>query len=196
MEQVQHPRFDQHGREPLTRDRIIQSALHIIDGQGLSRLTMRRLGDALEVEAMAIYHHLPRGKEELLDGIVAYVGGHPADIRRGDASAWQARITEWATGYRALLLQHAGTLPLLVTRRNPAALAGTAASLQEILRQAGFPEAAAASGAHALLSYLIGHAALEARGRSLGETGDPEAATVDWDARFTEGLRTLLKGLK
>ena len=54
-------------REPLTRDRIIDTALHIVDGQGLGRLTMRRLGDALQVEAMAIYHHLPRGKEELLD---------------------------------------------------------------------------------------------------------------------------------
>lgn len=195
MEQTQHPRFDQHHREALTRDRIIQAALHIVDGQGLSRLTMRRLGDALEVEAMAIYHHLPRGKEELLDGIVAYVGIHPADTRRVDAATWQTRIADWAAGYRTLLLQHAGTLPLLVTRRNPAALASTVGSLQEVLRQAGFTEAAAASAAHALLSYLLGHAALEARGRALGETGDPEAAAVDWDARFTAGLQTLLNGM-
>ena len=49
----------------LTEDRIITEALRIIDGQGLRRLTMRRLGDALEVEAMAIYHHFPLGKEQL-----------------------------------------------------------------------------------------------------------------------------------
>jgi len=65
-------------REPLTRDRIIETALRIVDGQGLGRLTMRRLGDALEVEAMAIYHHLPRGKEELLDGLVSHVAMLPA----------------------------------------------------------------------------------------------------------------------
>src|SRR3954452_7218175 len=65
-------------REPLTRERIIEAALHIIDGQGLGRLTMRRLGDALQVEAMAIYHHLPRGKEELLDGLIAHVAAMPA----------------------------------------------------------------------------------------------------------------------
>src|SRR3954451_24152005 len=69
--------MSQH-REPLTRDRIIETALHIVDGQGLGRLTMRRLGDALQVEAMAIYHHLPRGKEELLDGLVAHVAAMPA----------------------------------------------------------------------------------------------------------------------
>lgn len=39
---------------PLSRERIIEAALHIADSQGLRRLTMRRLGDALEVEAMAI----------------------------------------------------------------------------------------------------------------------------------------------
>jgi AcrR family transcriptional regulator len=130
MEPTQHPRFDAAHRDPLTRERIIEAALRIIDGQGLSRLTMRRLGDSLEVEAMAIYHHLPRGKEELLDGIVAYVGIHPADTRRVTPENYRARLSDWARAYRALLLRHAGTLPLLVTRRNPAALATTTASLR------------------------------------------------------------------
>src|ERR1700754_417708 len=113
-------------REPLTRDRIIDSALHIIDGQGLGRLTMRRLGDALEVEAMAIYHHLPRGKEELLDGLVAHVAALPADTSpAAGAAAWRDRLREWAMDYRARLLEHAGVLPLVVTRRKPAALTGT-----------------------------------------------------------------------
>src|SRR4051794_39300855 len=65
-------------RPPLTRERIIDAALHLVNGQGLRRLTMRRLGDALEVEAMAIYHHLPRGKEQLLDALVGYVADLPA----------------------------------------------------------------------------------------------------------------------
>lgn len=65
-------------RPPLTRERIIEAALHLIDAQGLRRLTMRRLGDALEVEAMAIYHHLPRGKEQLLDALVGHVAAVPA----------------------------------------------------------------------------------------------------------------------
>src|ERR687887_298325 len=147
-------------REPLTRERIIDTALHIVDGQGLSRLTMRRLGDALQVEAMAIYHHLPRGKEELLDGLVA----------------------------------HVGVLPLLMTRRNPVALAETTASLREVLRMAGFLDAAAAAGAHTLLGYVIGHAALEARGKEARRPDDPDEI-VDWDRRFTLGLDVVLAGL-
>lgn len=177
-------------REPLTRDRIIEAALRIVDGQGLGRLTMRRLGDALHVEAMAIYHHLPRGKEELLDGLVAHVGILHADTRPLGEDDWRDRIRSWAEAYRALLVDHAGVLPLLVTRRNPAALASTSRSVAEVLRLAGFLEGAAYSAAHALLAFLVGHAALEVRGR---EAKGPEA--VDWDRRFEDGLEVLLSGM-
>ena len=67
---VRQPSINAQHRTPLSTERIIEAALQIVDGQGLGRLTMRRLGDALEVEAMAIYHHLPHGKEQLLDAAV------------------------------------------------------------------------------------------------------------------------------
>jgi AcrR family transcriptional regulator len=187
-------------REPLTRDRIIDTALHIVDGQGLSRLTMRRLGDALQVEAMAIYHHLPRGKEELLDGLVAHVAAlpaawpRPANGKRPSAGDWRAHLRSWGAAYRARLLDHAGVLPLLMTRRNPTALAETTASLREVLRIAGFLDAAAAAGAHTILGYVIGHAALEARAKAALRPDDPEEA-VDWDRRFVAGLDVVLAGL-
>jgi AcrR family transcriptional regulator len=187
-------------REPLTRERIIDTALHIVDGQGLSRLTMRRLGDALQVEAMAIYHHLPRGKEELLDGLISHVAALPAawprqaNGNRANAGDWRGHLRSWGAAYRARLLDHVGVLPLLVTRRNPTALAETAASLREVLRMAGFLDAAAAAGAHTVLGYVIGHAALEARGRAARHADDPEEA-VNWDRRFAAGLDVILAGL-
>jgi TetR/AcrR family transcriptional regulator, tetracycline repressor protein len=182
---VRQPAINAKDRAPLSIERIIEAALQIIDGQGLGRLTMRRLGDALEVEAMAIYHHLPRGKEQLLDGLVAHVAIAPADGH--DATGWREALTRWAQAYRARLLDHAGVLPLLVTRRNPAALATTTASLREVLRQGGVPEDAAAIAAHALLSYVIGHTALEVRG-----TGEDAVEVVDWDTRFERGLDLVL----
>jgi AcrR family transcriptional regulator len=54
---------------PLDRRTIASSALQLIDAEGLENLSMRRLGAALGVEAMAIYHHFS-SKGELLDGIV------------------------------------------------------------------------------------------------------------------------------
>lgn len=182
-------------REPLTRDRIIETALRIVDGQGLGRLTMRRLGDALEVEAMAIYHHLPRGKEELLDGLVSHVAMLPARAAGPAAAAsWRDRLRDWAEAYRARLLEHAGVLPLVVTRRNPTALSATTESLREVLRLAGFLGGAAEAGAHTLIGFVIGHAALEVRGNELPRTADPEEV-VDWDQRFTTGLDVIMSGL-
>src|ERR1044072_3001196 len=147
-------------RPPLTRERIIETAFHLIAGQGLGRLTMRRLGDSLQVEAMAIYHHLPHGKEQLLGQRFATVAAHPAPPGTG---AVRDRRRAWAAFYRERLLEHVGVMPLIVTRRNPAALTATTQSLQDLLRTSGRTEAEAAVGAHTLLGYLLGTVALEAR---------------------------------
>jgi AcrR family transcriptional regulator len=175
-------------RPPLTRERIIETALHLIDGQGLGRLTMRRLGDSLEVEAMAIYHHLPHGKEQLLEQLIAYVAAHPVPPGNG---APRDRLRDWAHGYRDRLLEHVGVMPLIVTRRNPGALLATTQSLQDLLRTAGRTEAQAAVGAHTLLGYLLGTVALEARERSAETTPHD----LDWDGRFRAGLDGVLTGI-
>ncbi|QXJ19555.1 TetR/AcrR family transcriptional regulator C-terminal domain-containing protein [Actinomadura graeca] len=186
---VRQPAINAQNRAPLSTERIIETALQIVDGQGLSRLTMRRLGDALEVEAMAIYHHLPRGKEQLLDGLVAHVAAAPAAVPAGAADGgWRGALRSWARDYRARLLAHAGVLPLVVTRRNPTALTETVVSLREIMRRGAVTEDAAATAAHTLVGYVIGHCALEVRGT--GEDGADRV--VDWDARFDAGLDLVL----
>ncbi|GAA3042699.1 hypothetical protein GCM10017559_84820 [Streptosporangium longisporum] len=76
---------------PLSRERIIDAALHIADGQGLRRLTMRRLGDALQVEAMAIYHHLPLGKDALMDALAEHV----TTVHVEPAATWQESARAW-----------------------------------------------------------------------------------------------------
>jgi AcrR family transcriptional regulator len=58
--------------EPLDRERIARAALALIDDQGIDQLSMRRLGAALGVEAMALYHYF-RNKAELLDGVLDLV---------------------------------------------------------------------------------------------------------------------------
>jgi AcrR family transcriptional regulator len=174
-------------RAPLTRERIIETALHLIDGQGLGRLTMRRLGDSLEVEAMAIYHHLPHGKEQLLEQLIAYVAAHPVPPGSGTA---RERLRSWAGGYRDRLLEHIGVMPLIVTRRNPGALLATTQSVQDLLRTAGRTEAEAAVGAHTLLGYLLGTVALEGREHATETTPD-----LDRDDRFLAGLDNLLAAI-
>lgn len=54
---------------PLSRERIVDTALALVDQQGLPALTFRRLGAALGCEAMSIYHYFP-SKGHLLDALV------------------------------------------------------------------------------------------------------------------------------
>src|SRR4051794_40446911 len=56
-------------RLPLSRDRILQSALELVDEQGLEALTMRRLGQRLGFEAMSLYNYVAN-KEDVIDGIL------------------------------------------------------------------------------------------------------------------------------
>ena len=55
-------------REPLTRDRIIEAALRVMDAEGLEAVTMRRIGRELGVEAMSLYNHV-EDKDDILEGV-------------------------------------------------------------------------------------------------------------------------------
>src|SRR5690606_28180815 len=53
----------------LSRERVLAAALRLVDDEGLSALSMRRLGAELSVEAMALYRYAA-SKDALLDGLV------------------------------------------------------------------------------------------------------------------------------
>jgi len=53
----------------LNRERVLAAALELVDREGLSALSMRRLGVELGVEALALYRYAA-SKGALLDGLV------------------------------------------------------------------------------------------------------------------------------
>ena len=59
-------------RAPLSRDRVLQAAVALADTGGISSLSMRKLGEALGVEAMSLYNHVA-SKSDLLDGMIDVV---------------------------------------------------------------------------------------------------------------------------
>jgi AcrR family transcriptional regulator len=63
----------QRQRQQLSREAIIAAALELVEEQGLTKLTMRALGDRLGVEAMALYHYFA-SKDELLEAL-GQIGG-------------------------------------------------------------------------------------------------------------------------
>jgi AcrR family transcriptional regulator len=97
-------------RVPLTRDRILESAMGLADEDGIESLTMRRLAEQLEVEAMSLYHHLPNKNaildelaERVFQEIEAEVGGFAVPPV---GSPWVATIRPRILGARRVMLRH------------------------------------------------------------------------------------------
>src|SRR5690242_12845655 len=57
--------------EPLSRGRIVDAALALVEEVGLAAFSMRKLGEHLGREAMSLYHHFP-SKQHLLDALVEH----------------------------------------------------------------------------------------------------------------------------
>src|ERR671916_1636487 len=81
-------------RRPLSRRRILETAVRFVDREGLEALSMRKLGSELGVEAMSLYNHVPN-KSALLDGMVEVLLGE-LEVPSEDEE-WERRVRG---GYR------------------------------------------------------------------------------------------------
>jgi AcrR family transcriptional regulator len=61
-------------RAPLSRQRVLETAVALADRNGLESLSMRKLADELSVAAMSLYYYVPN-KVELIDGMIDIVFG-------------------------------------------------------------------------------------------------------------------------
>lgn len=145
----------------LTREIVLSAALEIIDRDGADGLTMRRLGQALGRDPMALYRYAAN-KNALLDGVVELVMGQarldPAD------SDWAGQLRTFARDFRAIAIAHPHVVPLLVTRplATPLALRplGTLRPLEstlELLTRAGFTDVEALHVYRSFQGLLFGH---------------------------------------
>src|SRR5713226_8288694 len=90
-------------RIPLSRDRVLRAAVAFADESGIGSLSMRKLGEALRVEAMSLYNHVAN-KDELLDGMVDLVFSE-IDLPLG-AAGWKTAMRERAVSARQALSRH------------------------------------------------------------------------------------------
>jgi AcrR family transcriptional regulator len=143
-------------RIPLTRERVLQTAIQLADQGGIASLSMRKLGQELGVEAMAFYHHFAN-KDEVLDGIVDLVFSE-VDLPVAGAD-WKTAMRDRAIAVRDALARHRWAIGLMESRRNPGP-----ANLRHhdavigVLRAGGFDMAMAAHAYSLLDSYIYGFA--------------------------------------
>jgi AcrR family transcriptional regulator len=102
-------------RTPLSRERVLRAALAIADESAIGSLTMRKLGEALGVEAMSLYNHVAN-KDELLDRMVDLVFGEIELPSRSRGTDWKVAMRERAVSARKALSRHRWAVALMSSR--------------------------------------------------------------------------------
>jgi AcrR family transcriptional regulator len=145
-------------REPiLSRRRIVEVAISILDSAGPDALSTRRLARELGVRAPSLYNHFAT-KEEILDAvgdeIIAQV-----DLSIFGRAHWATALTEWARAYRRALAAHPNLVPFVARgpALRPAALA-LADAVYGGLVDAGWPPSYATRIGAAMRYFVAGSA--------------------------------------
>jgi AcrR family transcriptional regulator len=175
---------------PLSRSELVDAALRIVDSEGLKALTMRRLADAVDVEAMSLYKHVP-SKEVLLDWTVDRMR---SETRLPDPlpKDWRELMATLFGEYRRVLAAHPNMLPLAVRRTDGLAPAG----LRFLIDQ-GFGSDDAVELYQSLAAFTLGYSMLSSPFVQPDQTGLPpdlaERAAKWKDDTCERGLRMLIE---
>jgi AcrR family transcriptional regulator len=140
----------------LSRDRILATAVRLADREGLEAVTMRRLGQALGVEAMSLYKHVAN-KDAILDGLLEQV---LAEVELPQPGDWEAELRRAAISMHDALARHPWACGLVMApASSPNALGARIRYIEALLRtlrEAGFTPTQAYHGYHALDSHAVG----------------------------------------
>ncbi len=169
---------DAQTRVPLTRARVLRTAVALADQGGVEALSMRKLAQALDVVPMALYRHVAN-KDELLNGLVDVVVGEIDPPL--DGADWKTAMRERILSARRALLRHPWASKVMESRTTPTPVVlGYMDSMIGLLRTGGF-------------SLDLTHHVLHAMGsRTFGFTQELFNDTTDVDpqaeAEMWEGL--------
>lgn len=141
-------------RNPLSREKVLQTAVALADESGTGVPSMRVLAKRLGVEAMSLYHHF-RNKSVLLDGMVDSVF---AEVELPpDDTDWRTAMRRRSASMHNALTRHPWAIALMDSRTSPgrATLRHHDAVLG-CLRSAGFTVAGTAHAISVLDGYIYG----------------------------------------
>ncbi|SDT54280.1 TetR/AcrR family transcriptional regulator C-terminal domain-containing protein [Actinoplanes derwentensis] len=205
---------ERRGRPPrLDRGRTVDEALRLLDENGLDALTMRRLAEAMNAQAGALYRYFAT-KQDLLTAMAERMLGFGADAI-ADSDDWRQVVTVHAHRLRAALLAHRdGARVYAGTRSVGPNTLGFAETVVASLISAGFTPDDAARAMFAVVHFTVGHTLEEQAAAGdpadvdrLSAALDPESYPAlaaagaaltgpGFTAYFEFGLTALISGLR
>ncbi|HEV8297770.1 MAG TPA: TetR family transcriptional regulator [Acidimicrobiales bacterium] len=133
--------IDSAGRAPqrrapwwLSSDKVIAKAIELLDEHGEAWLTMRRLAEALDVQAPALYGHVKSRDALMLAALDRVIGDFDADATADDR--WDVHVRQLMSALREHLLAHPWA-PRVASEIHPEALFILGERAQELMQRAG-----------------------------------------------------------
>ncbi|MER8431358.1 TetR/AcrR family transcriptional regulator [Mesorhizobium caraganae] len=207
------PSQEAPGEPPLSRDRIVATAVELLDAEGLDGLTMRRLADRLGAGAMSLYWHVDN-KEDVLDLALDAVLDYRGPPQSGEPQDWRAEVVHMLQDWRASMLLHPWSTSLLPRRALGQNILGRLELMSKTLSRAGVADTDLNAAIWSLWNYVMGATITRA---SFDVSDEDRAAAQqrlehlsmpyptigrsrlllddDWDGTFRKGLGFLLDGL-
>lgn len=160
------------GPAGLDRDRIVAASIRMLDEEGLSKLSMRKLATELGVTAMSLYWYVDT-KDDILEYAMDSVYGE-IDLAAVDAAAdWRDRIRLLALDYRRMLVRHAWMSPSAGQYLNigPNAIA-VGQKIHDTVAETGLSLDRRPSAMSAVFQFVYGYGTIESQfGRRAAEAG-------------------------
>lgn len=204
---------EQRGEPPLSRERIVATAVELLDAQGVDGLTMRRLADHLGAGVMSLYWHV-NNKEDVFDLALDSVLDYRGPSQLVEPQDWRGEIVQILEDWRASMLRHPWSVSLLPRRALGPNILRSLELLSKTLSRAGVADADLNVAIWSLWNYVMGatitrasfdlsdedRAAAQQRLTHLSEcypTIERSRLLLDndWDGAFRKGLGFLLDGL-
>ncbi|MGZ0152090.1 TetR/AcrR family transcriptional regulator C-terminal domain-containing protein [Kribbella sp. WER1] len=154
------------GRETLSREQIVATAMKLLDVEGVAGLSMRKLAAKLDAGATSLYWHVPT-KDDLIDLLIDEVWGE-IDVPDPDLAGWRNGALLVGHSLRSAVLRHPWLPEVMYTRPSmgPKALVLGSRSLV-LFRAGGFTETDLDHAVSSVMSYVLGCASAEVATREM-----------------------------
>ena len=125
-------------RPVATRELIAETALELIDEEGLRSLSVERVASRLGIRGPSLYYHF-KDKSEVLTAVARRVLSATPVLPLPEATEWREWQVQQAVGYRRAILRHPNTAPLLLGYRPRELFADQYERVSSLLVEAGVP---------------------------------------------------------
>lgn len=210
-------RRERPAKPALTRERVIATALEIVNSEGIAKATMRRIASQLDTGPASLYVYVRNTEDlyaQILDALLAPITPITS------AGSWRERLIGLLASYTNVLFEHPQIARLsMTTRPSGAHYLAVVESILTLLSEGGVPNRGAAWAVDLLLDFATATAAASEMGTakltaSVHPTSLEQAITAasseryphiatlgsemlsgDASTRFTWGLNVIINGV-